>query len=364
MTETTVPARRAVGLWLLVMTALVALMVIVGGATRLTDSGLSITEWRPVTGAIPPMSDADWQAELEKYRQIPEYQLVNKGMTIDEFKTIYWWEWGHRFLGRFLGVAFLVPLVVFLFQKRISAGLGARLFGIFLLGGAQGVLGWYMVQSGLTERIDVSQYRLAAHLGLAIILLGLIFWTALDVLEPRGKTAPRKLFWAALGLGALVYAQMILGAFVAGLRAGRVYTTWPLMEGRFVPEGYFGAPAAFADLFERAAAVQFNHRLGAFVVLAAGIAYFIAAHREAETERRARLVLGALILQVMLGIWTIIAATPIGLGLLHQAGALCVIMSVLYAAHGAAGGCVADPPLAPPFQGGESETDSLPFPPP
>lgn len=327
--------RRPVGIWLLAMTALVALMVIVGGATRLTDSGLSITEWRPVTGAIPPLSDAAWETEFEKYRQIPEYQLVNQGMTLSAFKEIYWWEWGHRFLGRLLGVAFVVPLAVFLLQRRVPAMLGARLLGIFLLGGAQGVLGWYMVKSGLTERIDVSQYRLAAHLGLAIILLGLIFWTALDVLQPRSRGPAPQLFWSALGLGALVYAQMILGAFVAGLRAGRVYTTWPLMEGRFVPAGYFANPARVADLFERAAAVQFNHRLGAYAVLAGAIAYYLAARSDPSAQRRARWVLGAVIMQVMLGIWTIISATPIGLGLIHQAGALGVILAVLYAAHGA-----------------------------
>jgi cytochrome c oxidase assembly protein subunit 15 len=343
MSETTVAPNRPVALWLFAMTLLVALMVTVGGATRLTDSGLSITEWKPVTGAIPPLSEAAWEAELEKYRQIPEYQLVNKGMTIDEFKTIYWWEWGHRFLGRLLGFAFAVPLIVFLFQKKIGAALGLRLFGIFLLGGAQGALGWYMVQSGLTERIDVSQYRLAAHLGLAIILLGLIFWTALDLWAPRPKAPPRPLFWGALGLGALIYAQMILGAFVAGLRAGRVYTTWPLMEGRFAPAGYFGDPPRFADLFERVAAVQFNHRLGAYVVLAAGFAYFFAARRDPIAERRARLVLAALMFQVVLGIWTIIAATPIGLGLAHQAGALGVMLAVLYAAHGVAPAGVAQP---------------------
>jgi len=273
------------------MCALVALMVTVGGATRLTDSGLSITEWRPVTGAIPPLSEADWQAELEKYRQIPEYQIVNKGMSLDAFKTIYWWEWGHRFLARLVGVAFLVPFAWFLIRRRIDRALAVKLGGIFLLGGAQGALGWYMVASGLTDRVDVSQYRLAAHLGLAIILLAAMFWIALDLLRPPAAGARPRLFFGALAFAAATFAQMILGAFVAGLRAGRVYTTWPLMEGRFFPEAYFGDPARFSDLFESLAAVQFNHRIGAYLLLA-GAVWLFAAARGSAISRRTAIVLG------------------------------------------------------------------------
>ncbi|MBY0421931.1 MAG: COX15/CtaA family protein [Parvularculaceae bacterium] len=331
---TSTAASRRVALWLFAMCALLCVMVTVGGATRLTDSGLSITEWRPITGAVPPLTEEHWQAELEKYRQIPEYQLVNKGMTLDEFKRIYWWEWGHRFLGRLIGVAFLVPLVVFAIRREISRSLGLKLLGIFALGGMQGALGWYMVQSGLTHRVDVSQYRLAAHLGLAIILLGLMFWTALDLVTPRARGTSRRLFAGALLFAGLVYAQMLLGAFVAGLRAGRVFTTWPLMDGRFFPEGYFSEPARFLDLFDNAAAAQFNHRLGAYAVFAAAIV-FAWSVRRSLIAKRARMVLAVVSLQVVLGIWTLVAATPVGLGLLHQFGALIVFLSALHAAHGA-----------------------------
>ncbi|MEQ8178910.1 MAG: COX15/CtaA family protein [Amphiplicatus sp.] len=342
MTETTAPepsakphpvSMRPVAVWLFLMCALVALMVVVGGATRLTDSGLSITEWRPVTGAIPPLSEADWHSEFEKYRQIPEYRLVNKGMSLNEFKEIYWWEWGHRFLGRLLGVAFLLPLIFFAATGRIDQKLGARLLAIFALGGAQGALGWYMVSSGLSDRVDVSQYRLAAHLALAVMLLALMFWIALDLQKPPAKAKRPRLFHGALALAGAVYAQMILGAFVAGLRAGRTYNTWPLMDGEFFPRTYFGAPPRFADLFEQIAAVQFNHRIGAYLVAAGAVWFFVAA-RGSVVRDSARLVLVAILAQIGLGVWTLLAATPIALGLLHQAGALGVLLATLYAAHG------------------------------
>lgn len=323
---------RLISSWLLALCALVALMVVVGGATRLTDSGLSITEWRPVTGAIPPLSAADWASEFEKYQQIPEYEIVNRGMSVDEFKRIYWWEWGHRFLGRLVGVAFLLPLVYFAATGRVGRGLGLKLAGLFALGGLQGALGWYMVKSGLADRIDVSQYRLAAHLGLAVLLFALMFWLALT-LRRAGARPPRPpLFWGALALAGGVYAQMLLGAFVAGLRAGRVYNTWPLMEGRFFPEAYFGPQPRFADLFESFAAVQFNHRLGAYLV-AAGAVWFWLAARKSAAAGAARLVVAAVILQIGLGVWTLVAATPLALGLAHQAGALFVLAAALYAAY-------------------------------
>ncbi|MBB5518834.1 COX15/CtaA family protein [Amphiplicatus metriothermophilus] len=333
-------AARRVSAWLFAMCALAALMVIVGGATRLTDSGLSITEWKPVTGAIPPLSEAQWLEEFEKYRQIPEYQIVNRGMSLDEFKTIYWWEWGHRFLGRLIGVAFLVPLAVFAATGAIGRALALKLFGIFLLGGAQGALGWYMVASGLSERVDVSQYRLAAHFGLAVVLLAAMFWLALDLRRAAAgrdgaeASPPRRdLFWGALALAAGVYLQMILGAFVAGLRAGRTYNTWPLMDGRFFPEAYFDGAPGFSDLFESIAAVQFNHRLGAYLLTAGAVWFWLAARRTA-VEPRARALLVGVLAQAALGVWTLLAATPIALGLAHQAGALIVFMLALYVVHG------------------------------
>src|SRR5262245_2947839 len=233
-TTTRTPVRygsaRAVGIWLFVIATMIGLMVLVGGLTRVTGSGLSITEWRPVTGAIPPLSDADWQAEFAKYQGTPQYDLLNRGMGLVAFKTIYWWEWTHRLLGRVIGVVFAAPFLVFLWQQRIDHALARRLGIIFLLGAAQGVLGWWMVQSGLVEaRVAVSQYRLAAHLGLAIILFGYVVWTAFEVIDaPRYGMAAAARFrpWMFLFVG-LVFIQMLLGAFVAGLDAGQAFSTWP-----------------------------------------------------------------------------------------------------------------------------------------
>jgi len=324
---------RPIAIWLFVMCGLVAAMVIVGGATRLTDSGLSITEWRPVTGAVPPLSDADWLSEFEKYKTIPEYSEVNYGMSLAEFKEIYWWEWGHRLLGRIIGFAFLGPLLFFAATKRLNKDLSIKLGGLFVLGGMQGALGWWMVSSGLADRIDVSQYRLAAHLSLAVLLFAAMFWLALDLWPQKRIAVSRNLRLAALALAGAVFAQMILGAFVAGLRAGRTYNTWPLMNGKFFPDGYFENGASINDLFESIAAVQFNHRIGAYVLAAAAVWFYIAA-RKVGYELRPRIVLAAIGVQIMLGIWTVLAATPIALGLLHQAGALAVLACALYTAQG------------------------------
>jgi cytochrome c oxidase assembly protein subunit 15 len=325
-------ARNWVAVWLFAMCSLIAFMVIVGGATRLTDSGLSITEWRPVTGAVPPLTQDDWRQAFEKYRQIPEYELVNRGMSLEAFKQIYWWEWGHRFLGRVIGVAFLAPLLVFAVRRQIGRVLALKLFGVFLLGGLQGVLGWYMVKSGLSDRVDVSQYRLAAHLALAILLFALILWTALDQLRPRSG-APSKVAVFAFAIACAVYLQMILGAFVAGLRAGRTFNTWPTMDGKFFPDGYFEGVPDFSDLFETAAAAQFNHRIGAYVLTGAAF-WFVYAAAKTPIERRARIALAAVLAQMTLGIATVVSGTPLALGLLHQAGALAVLSAAIYALHG------------------------------
>lgn len=328
---------RPVAIWLFAMAALIALMVIVGGATRLTDSGLSIVEWRPVTGAIPPLSEADWRAEFEKYKAIPEYREVNWGMPLAAFKQIYWWEWGHRFLGRLIGIVFLLPLIAFAATRRIDRGLGLKLAGLFLLGGAQGALGWWMVSSGLTGRIDVSQYRLAAHLALAVALFGAMVWIGLDLSPARTRAGEgaRRLAPFAVALVLAVYLQMILGAFVAGLRAGRTFNTFPLMDGHFIPEGYFAGAPRVSDLFETAAAAQFNHRMGAYLLAGAAFAFFVAARRS-PLVGEARLLLAAVVAQALLGIWTLLAATPLALGLLHQAGALLVFSCAIMLAHRAA----------------------------
>jgi len=322
------PARqKPVAIWLFAVAALVAIMVLVGGATRLTESGLSITEWAPVTGAIPPLSDAAWAAEFEKYKQIPEYELVNEGMSLAEFQFIYWWEWGHRFLGRVIGLAFAVPLIVFLLTKRVGGRDLPGLLGLFVLGGLQGAVGWWMVASGLVDRVDVSQHRLAAHLGLATLIFGALIWAGLGYARRSGLLAapngagPAFAAPVSLALAAAVFGQIVLGAFVAGLRAGKGYNTWPLMDGYVVPTDY----ALGAAMFETIGGVQFNHRLGAYLVVAGALATAAAVWRTTKdlTARRLSGAIAAIALaQTALGVWTVLNAAPIGLGLAHQAGAL------------------------------------------
>lgn len=324
-------------------------MVSVGGATRLTDSGLSITEWKPVVGTIPPLTQEAWLSEFEKYKAIPEYKLVNYGMSLDEFKEIYWWEWGHRFLGRLIGMAFLLPLLGFAIMGRIVGPLRWQLPALFVLGGLQGALGWYMVKSGLSDRIDVSQYRLAAHLGLAVLLFALMAMLAfhlrgLDISKKAASVLSEPSTGASgLSTGNLsiigplllvvgVFIQMILGAFVAGLRAGRAYNTWPLMDDKFVPDYYFPDGPSIAAMFESVAAVQFNHRIGAYILLAAAAAYAWQVRKTPLNFPAIALFLGMLG-QAALGIVTLLKGTPLWLGLFHQAGALLVLLIALYGLH-------------------------------
>ncbi|RUT32559.1 heme A synthase [Arsenicitalea aurantiaca] len=328
---------RPVRIWLYVMAALVLLMVVVGGATRLTESGLSITSWRPISGTLPPLSQADWEAEFEAYKQIPQYTVLNHWMTLDDFKYIFWWEWAHRFLGRVLGFAFAIPFVIFLVQKRFSRDLAAPLTGLFLLGGFQGVLGWWMVSSGLTELTSVSQYRLAAHLTAASLLLIALIWVARR-LEPHAGTMvqPGRPRWLTLGLLVLLILQIAMGAFVAGLDAGMGYNTWPLMDGALIPGGLGAMEPLWRNVFENALTVQFIHRM---------MAYFIVAYLIFMLWRQARAggldgVHGWLprisllvIAQVGLGIATLLAAVPISLALGHQVLAFMLAgMTVAYIA--------------------------------
>ncbi len=340
-TDTQISARPMVRLWLMGMAALVFAIVIVGGATRLTDSGLSITEWLPLLGAIPPLSEADWLIAFEKYRQIPEYQLVNKGMSLEAFKFIYWWEWAHRFLGRFIGLAFFVPFVWFFITRRIEKRLLPHLVLLFIMGGLQGGLGWYMVSSGLVDRVDVSQYRLAAHLALAAAIFGYLFWTALSVVPqvaPRADHAvlPRHSVTGAFIVCVLIYVQIVLGAFVAGLDAGQGYNTWPLMDGAFVPSGLLAMDPAWRNFFESALTVQFVHRMFAYVVLLAVTWHIVRVSRHTQ-EGAQQLSIGLLgmvvVLQVLLGIWTLLARVPISLGLLHQGGAIVLLGVALWHLH-------------------------------
>jgi cytochrome c oxidase assembly protein subunit 15 len=334
--EATMPPRqaRALTLWLGALAALIVAMILVGGATRLTDSGLSITEWQPVVGVIPPLSEPDWHEAFSAYKTIPEYTELKRGMSLEEFKTIYWWEWAHRFLGRLIGIAFFVPFVLFWIAGYIPARLLPRLVALFFLGGLQGALGWYMVMSGLSERTDVSQYRLGAHFGLALTILGYTLWLLFSVGGARGAAArPRGSVWVASLVLGLIFVQMLAGALVAGLDAGMGYNSWPLINGAFVPAGLTEASPWYLNLFENPLAVQFNHRmLGYAVVLAAlGQSLWLALKGAPPPLLGSALTLALLaVLQAALGVWTLLLAVPIFLGLAHQAGAIAVFAVALY----------------------------------
>lgn len=335
-------ASGAVRIWLALVAALVFAMIVVGGATRLTDSGLSITEWQPLLGAIPPLTEAHWLEAFEKYKLIPEYHIVNHGMSLDDFKSIYWWEWSHRFLGRFIGVAFALPFLVFWASGKLPRGLAPKLLGILALGALQGFFGWYMVKSGLVERVDVSHYRLALHLFTAFLILALLVWTALDVgVRPvairLASVRPwhRRIAWA---LVLLVMAQVVLGAFVAGLKAGLVYNTWPLMDGRLIPDGLFTLSPVALNFVENITTVQFDHRMVAYVVvlLALANAFMFAGVDDERVATSAAALSAATLLQMGLGIWTLLAAEgaiPIGLGLAHQGGAAIVLIVAVWHLH-------------------------------
>ena len=346
--ERMVPARegadaqnRLVAAWLWSIAALVFAMIVVGGATRLTDSGLSITEWRPLLGAIPPLTEAHWLEAFEKYKQIPEYHLVNQGMALADFKVIYWWEWSHRFLGRFIGVAVAIPFVAFWALGRLRRGLPLKLAGVFALGGLQGVIGWYMVKSGLADRVDVSQYRLALHLTTAFAIFGLLVWLARDesarLFSVSGKRASDGYRQFAICLVALVLLQVVLGAFVAGLKAGLVFNTWPYMNGAFLPSGYWIEPKHLS-FFESHAAAQFNHRMTAYLLGVAAIIVAVWAARsdfDDRIRRAAFAVAAAVFAQMALGIWTLLAHVPLSLGLLHQGGGALVLAVAVWHLHAA-----------------------------
>jgi cytochrome c oxidase assembly protein subunit 15 len=330
---------RAVSLWLWFVAALVLAMVVVGGATRLTESGLSITEWQPLLGAIPPLSESDWLAAFEKYQQIPQYHVLNQGMSLDAFKSIYWWEWSHRFLGRFIGIAFAVPFIAFWLRGSLKPGTGAKFAGVLALGALQGVIGWYMVKSGLANRIDVSQYRLALHLTTAFAILGLLVWLALEEWPagaPRRHAVPpvaiRRLAMVLVGL---VLFQVVLGGFVAGLKAGLIYNTWPTMDGQWIPSDYWTNPA-YLTFFESHAAAQFNHRVMAYLVVFCALAEGLLVMRYAVDNRvklTGWLLAGAALAQMALGIATLLGQVPLDLALMHQAGAAVVFVLAVVHLH-------------------------------
>ena len=320
-------AASIVRLWLYAMAFLVFCMVIVGGTTRLTDSGLSITEWRPLLGAIPPLSEADWLSAFEKYKLIPEYQIQNRGMALSEFKFIYWWEWTHRFLGRFIGLAFALPLIYFTLTRRIERSLWPKLLALFILGGAQGALGWYMVSSGLVDRIDVSQYRLAGHLTLAALIFAAIIWVAENVGRKRRYPSSSDEWFAAL-LVALILLQIAAGGFVAGLDAGQGYATWPKMDGQWLPSGLWIMEPGWKNIFENAMTVQFNHRILAYVLLLATVV-----HAWRSFTMPAMFLAYAVFAQACLGILTLLLHVPLAAALVHQAGAMIVLAIAIWNLH-------------------------------
>jgi cytochrome c oxidase assembly protein subunit 15 len=313
---------RAVAVWLAAIAVLVTAMVLVGGATRLTGSGLSITQWKPIRGVIPPHNLADWQAEFARYQAIPQYKLLNRGMSLAEFKGIYWWEWSHRLLGRLLGLVFLVPFVWFLVRRQISRRLIGRLAMLFVLGGLQGLVGWWMVSSGLADRLYVAPERLMIHLGLAFALLGALVWTALDAWGGLARqTLPSPWGGRALALAGLIYLQVLLGALVAGNHAGLVYNDFPLFNGRAWPADYAGH-GLWATLAHSQGAVQAHHRLLAYLVFVVSLVVAGGAWRSARLAEGAKqlavALAGAVVLQVLLGIATLMTAVPFTLAMLHQ----------------------------------------------
>jgi cytochrome c oxidase assembly protein subunit 15 len=349
------PSLRAVAVWLLACCGMIFAMVVIGGITRLTVSGLSITEWQPVTGIIPPLSAAAWTAEFEKYRLIPQYRLLNSGMSLADFQTIYWWEYVHRLWGRLIGVAYALPFLYFWLRGRLPRQRLVPLGGILLLGAAQGALGWYMVESGLAERIEVSQYRLVAHLVLALAIYALTLWIALGLLEasvsPHSNPPPlagegvRRVSGGRAGAGwrrgaeaiiALVALTIIAGGFVAGLHAGLTYNTFPLMDGSVVPAGYDQLQPFFRNWFENVAAVQFDHRLLAMTTAAAVLLLWWAGRR-AALPAPVRLALHALlavaVVQFALGVATLLLVVPIPLAAAHQGGAVLLLTAAIVFRH-------------------------------
>ncbi len=366
---------RAVAAWLFVCCAMIFLMVVIGGLTRLTLSGLSITEWEPVSGIIPPLSSADWAAEFAKYQAIPQYKLINAGMSLAQFKTIFWWEYTHRLWGRLIGFVYLLPFLYFLVRRQVPRRLVAPLAGIFALGGCQGLLGWYMVESGLAQRVEVSQYRLTAHLALALAIYAATLWTALGVIEKhtsppiggrrRGPSQRDGRWWEGTGrarpphpsplppmggegatstwlrrfaeiiLG-LVAVTIVAGGFTAGLNAGLVYNTFPLMGGSFVPGEYAELTPFVRNWFENVAAVQFDHRILAMTTAASIIVLWLVARR-AALPRPARIALHALLaavaLQFGLGLSTLLLVVPIPLAAAHQAGAVLLLTAAIVFRH-------------------------------
>tara|TARA_R110000850_G_scaffold23855_6_gene70174 strand:- start:4142 stop:5293 length:1152 start_codon:yes stop_codon:yes gene_type:complete len=331
-------ARRGIRIWLFILFALVFVMIAVGGLTRLTDSGLSITEWRPFTGAMPPMNEADWQSEFAKYQEIDEFQVQNSWMELSDFKSIYWWEWGHRQLGRVIGLVWAVGFLWFLLRRQIPVGWSGRLLFLGGLGGLQGAIGWWMVASGVTSGeavLDVASYRLATHLGLAFVILGVITWYALllgrperDLMQAR-RAKEAKLFGMSTGLLHFAFLQILLGALVAGIDAGRFFVDWPLMQGQFFPPEAFTIMPVWRNFFENPGLVQFMHRMAGYLLVAFAVVVWLRGRKSTHpnTRKAFNLMIVAMVGQVVLGIVTVLNAAPVHIAIFHQV--LAVILWVL-----------------------------------
>src|SRR5258706_6794105 len=330
---------RAVRWWLVSIAALIAIMVLVGGATRLTESGLSIVEWKPVTGTLPPVNQEQWTQAFEAYKTIPQYRELNAAMSLAEFKTIFWWEWSHRLLGRVIGVAYLLPFLWFLWRGALSAELRRRLWLIFTLGALQGGVGWWMVASGLSQRVEVSQYRLATHLVLALLIFAAVVWTLRRLADRPRSAASSRLKMTSMVLVVVTFVQLYLGALVAGLRAGRVYNTWPHIDGALIPSAarlFFEAPC-WRNLFDNTLTVQFEHRMTAYLLFALALLHALDAVRSrsgAAAVSGALWLVAAITLQATLGILTLLHQVPIDLALTHQAVAIVVLTLAIFQAEG------------------------------
>ena len=329
-------SRRAVGIWLLSVACVILAMIAVGGLTRITGSGLSITEWDPIIGVIPPLNDAAWNDAFARYQHIPQYIHQNAGMSMTDFKGIFWWEWVHRLLGRLLAIAFALPFLWFASIGAIKRSDWPRMALLFALGGLQGFVGWWMVQSGLETRVSVSQYRLAIHLGVALVLLMAIFWTALEYLRAPARQSYAAPFmkWSFVIVG-LVYGQMLLGALVAGLHAGLIYNTWPTMDGQAIPEDAFAQSPWWLNFFENPATAQFDHRMAAYLVVSAVFALWwveSAAKLQGLAHRSANALLNLTLIQIVLGVATLLMQAPEILAALHQlVAALLLCVAVWHA---------------------------------
>ncbi len=326
---------RQVAAWLLLCAAVIFGMIILGGVTRLTNSGLSMVEWKPLMGAIPPLSEEAWQATFDKYKQFPEYQKVNRGMDLHGFKSIFMFEYLHRLLGRMIGVLFFLPMLFFAMRGWVRPGVMPQLWGLFALGALQGLLGWYMVKSGLVDNPRVSQYRLTAHLGLAVLIYAFMLWVAMGLLAPA-RSGRHPLAGKGLGLVVLIYLMILSGGLVAGTRAGFAFSTWPLMGTSFIPPGLYATDPAWLAAFDDITTVQFNHRIFAYVIFALVHLFAWRAWRRGLNGRQALatgLLLAAVWLQAGLGISTLLLHVPVSLAAAHQGGAVLLLSAALFAAH-------------------------------